>query len=117
MNKEDVEIAYPPGVDVISGLGPDTECEKACQKMIITGYKWLKNQPETSTIYCELISALEIIKNQSEVFQKLISVMSEAIENEATGAMIEASLRHLLYSFKHGWEKYLEEVMERESGN
>jgi hypothetical protein len=41
--------------------------------------------------------------------------MNTAINGEATGAMMQACLDHVMFAKHHGWDKYIEMMEKREN--
>lgn len=105
---------YPENLDVISGFGVGSEYEIACQKMVISGMEWLDKHKEANPTFEEYKNVYGLTANENQDMKEMQSFMNKAIDDEASGAMMQACTNHVLYAKKHGWEKYLEEIQKTE---
>lgn len=99
---------YPKG-DFISGFSIENNypCsyELCCQKMVITGMIFIDNNPEfiEKLKYCKSVYDVDI--------KPLVDEMAKG--NDATGAMMSATLSHLIYAVKNGWSNYITALLKR----
>ena len=105
---------YPENLDVISGFGVGSEYELACQKMVVSGMEWLDRHKEANPTFKEYKNVYGLTANENQDMKEMQSFMNKAIDDEASGAMMQACTKHVLYAKKHGWEKYLEEIQKTE---
>ncbi len=103
--------SYPPDVDVISGFGGDYE--EACQKMVIAGMQWLDEHPLATPEFKEFKNIFGLTTDENEAMKEMQKAMNSVIKG-ATGAMMQACTKHIIYASKHGWDKYLEDVLSEE---
>lgn len=104
MNK----YTYTDNSDEISGFGGSYE--EGCRTMVIAGMEWWDAHPEADVRWKESQNITGIQFNESDDCKAMQKHMNEAVDNEATGAMMQACCNHILYARKHGWEKYIEKM-------
>lgn len=98
----------------ISGFGGDYE--KKCKEMVLAGVDYIEknNIDINSIIITECKNVIGIINPKNKIAKKLIKYMVKSIHTEPTGAMVQASVHHVMYACKHGWKKYIEEMEKSE---
>jgi hypothetical protein len=96
----------------ISGLGGGYE--SGCRKMVVAGLEWLDAHPEAVISYQEYKHIYGMTANESPDCEAMQSHMNKAIDNEATGAMMQACTGHVMYAHKNGWDKYVSELEKRD---
>ena len=94
----------------ISGFGGGYE--EACRKMVIAGVEWWDAHAEADVRWKESPNITGIQFNESDDCKAMQKHMNEAIDNEASGAMMQACCNHVLAARRLGWEKYMEEMHE-----
>ena len=90
---------YPLG-DFISGFSTNgivCEYEKKCQQCVINGMYYLEDNPID-------------FANKDIFHDDFIPLIKSFKQNDLTGNMVNASLQHLYYAQKNGWQKYLSEL-------
>ncbi|HMW40274.1 MAG: hypothetical protein K1X68_10755 [Saprospiraceae bacterium] len=92
----------------ISGIGGGYE--EACRKMVISGMEWLENHKNATPKFDQFKNIYGFTANENEDMQKMQSAMNEAINDGATGAMMQCCTNHVLFANKNGWEKYILEM-------
>ncbi len=102
---------YTEGMSEISGFGDGYEA--TCRAMVIAGLEWMDDNPEAKPEYKEYKDIYGITYDENEDAKKLQQAMLEASNNDCTGAMMQASLWHVMFANKNGWEKYTEQMLER----
>jgi len=105
-------FVYPEGSREISGFGGGYE--EACRNMVVAGMEWLKENPDANPTFKQYKNVYGITADENTDMKNMQNTMNEAIGNEASGAMMQASTNHVLYAHKNGWEKYIEEMTEKE---
>jgi len=88
----------------ISGFGGSYE--QTCRNMVIAGMEWWDNNPSASVEWKEYKNIYGMTFNESDDCKSLQDAMSEASGNDCTGAMMQATLSHVLYAHKNGWIDY-----------
>ena len=102
---------YEEGMSEISGLGGSYE--DVCRKMVKAGMEWFDERPEA----CPQFSGYEGVYGMISIDNKDAEMLSEAVTSSAgdcTGAMHQATIGHILYIHKVGWDTYVEEMKGRD---
>ena len=94
----------------ISGMGGGYE--EACRKMVIAGMEWLDEHPGADISYKEYKNIYGITTGESDDCKAMQKHMNEAIDNEASGAMMQACSSHILAAKKMGWDGYVAKMNE-----
>lgn len=102
----------------ISGFGGSYE--QACRAMVLRGADWLEDNKKEDLKFSGLKGVFGIITPESDEAKELEKYMTdlsnEGIEDEGlTGAMVHASINHVMYIARNGWDKYSQELRDRES--
>jgi len=92
----------------ISGFGGGYE--EACRKMVITGMEWLDENKEANPTFQQFENVYGLTANENDDMLAMQNAMNAAIDNDASGAMMQASTNHVLFAHKNGWEKYISEM-------
>ena len=103
---------YTDKMREISGFGG--EYENACRKMVITGLEWIDDHPNPEISWKEYKDVTGIITDLSPHLEEMTTAMNEAIGNEASGAMIQFCVHHVVAANRLGWDKYVEEMEKEE---
>ena len=98
---------YPEG-DFISGFGGGYEA--TCQKMVIAGMEWIDQNPTANPKFKEYKNIYGIINEENPEAKSLTDHMLSVTGGNCTGAMMQATVNHVLYAAKNGWEKYIQEI-------
>jgi len=105
------ERKYPPG-DFISGFGGSYE--DACQKMVLAGCDWFDSHPLAKPKFHGFEHVFGIIVEDNPIAKELTDVMVKACGGDATGAMVQACVGHVLWIRSHSWDEYIAEITKRE---
>lgn len=89
----------------ISGFGGSYEA--ACRKMVIAALEWLDIHTDADLRYKKYKNVYGLTTDESEDLKKMQSYMMNQIGGDCTGAMMQASLSHIMFVKKNGWEKYV----------
>jgi hypothetical protein len=96
----------------ISGLGDSYEA--ACRTMVIRGAEWLDEHPNADPHFSGYKNVYGIIYEDNDDAKSLIKAMVEAaIEKHGdspTGAMVQATVSHVMHIAKNDWDKYAQEM-------
>lgn len=87
----------------ISGFGGSYE--KACRDMIVAGLEWFDEHPTAEPKFHGFKDVYGIMAEDNED-AKALSEAVTAVSDDVTGAMHQASIQHIMYIRKNGWEKY-----------
>jgi hypothetical protein len=103
---------YTEKMDEISGFGGGYE--EACRKMVIAGLEWCDENQDADLGYKEFENVYGLTTDESEDTKKMQGVMLSAVDNDCTVAMMQATMSHVMFVRKNGWDKYVEEMEKRE---
>lgn len=92
----------------ISGFGGSYE--KACRDMVSVGMTWLEEHKGANPTFKQFENIFGITAGENEDMEAMQKVMNEAVGNGCSGAMLQATTNHVLYAYKNGWDKYIEEM-------
>jgi hypothetical protein len=109
------KYAYTDKCDEISGFGEGYE--ECCRKMVIAGLEWFDEHENADPKFQGFKNVFGLLLEKNEDAEKLTKHMNNAINGEATGAMMQACLDHVKYAKHHGWDKYIEVMEKREESN
>lgn len=104
------KYSYNEGSREISGFGGSYE--EACRKMVIAGMEWWDEHPEADVRWQEAKNIRGIQFNESEDCKAMQKHMSEAVGDDATGAMMQYTCNHVLAARRLGWDGYMEKMKE-----
>lgn len=105
---------YTEEMDEISGFGGGYE--EACRAMVVAGLEWLDAHPEADPKFHGYKDVFGIINEDNEDAQKLTEAVV-GVALDCTGAMHQASIQHILWIRKNGWDKYVEKKTEQKRQN
>lgn len=89
----------------ISGFGGGYE--KECRDMVVRGLEWLDEHPEADLKFSEYKNIYGIINEETEDAKALVKAMLGG-ETGHTGAMVQATVGHVMWIRKNGWDTYVE---------
>lgn len=93
----------------ISGFGGSYE--KQCQKMVVAGLEWCDKNLNAEIKYKEFLNLYGVITDKNKHCRVMQKAMLKPVkEYGVTGAMMQASLSHIMYIRRHGWDKYVKEM-------
>lgn len=97
----------------ISGMGGGYE--EACKAMVLKGLEWLEKHPKADIGWKEFKNIYGLTTDETPDTEKMIDYMvKKGAKGDATGAMVQATLSHVMFIHKNGWDKYQKELEERE---
>jgi hypothetical protein len=101
---------YTSQMGEISGFGGGYEV--TCRRMVLAGVEWLANNPNASPEFAGYKNIYGVINEENADAKSLSSyITADAITGgDCTGAMHQASISHIMFIRKNGWEKYCEEM-------
>ncbi len=102
------KYSYTDKCDEISGFGGTYE--QGCRQMVIAGLEWFDKHENADPKFHTFKNVFGLIMEDNEDAKKLTDHMSESVNGEATGAMMQACLDHVKYAKQNGWDKYIEEM-------
>lgn len=104
---------YTEKMGEISGFGGGYE--NACRKMVVAGLEWCDANVSADISYKEFQNIYGLTTGESEDCKKMQDAMLKAVDNDCTGAMMQATMSHIMFVRKNGWEKYVEEMSKEEA--
>lgn len=108
-----MERQYTKEMGEISGFGGGYE--EACRNMVLAGLQWLDEHPGADPQFHGYKGIYGLISEDNDDAKQISAAMVEASgESGCTGAMHQATVGHVLHIKEVGWEKYVEEMSERE---
>jgi hypothetical protein len=106
------KYSYTNDMQEISGMGEGYE--QTCRKMVIAGLEFWDTQPATFyPRYREFENVYGLCIDDNEDAKKLSEAVVKAVEGDCSGAMHQATISHILFIKKNGWEKYKEEMSKK----
>ena len=102
---------YTENCGEISGFGGGYE--NACRKMVIAGMEWLDKHKEANPTFDQFVNVFGMTDNENDDMKAMQKHMNKAIDNEASGAMMQACTNHILHAKEVGWETYISEMEEK----
>jgi hypothetical protein len=109
----EMEYTYTEEMGEISGMGGDYE--KTCQNMVIGGVKWFEEHPNADPHFYGYKGIYGLCLEDNEDAKALTRAVVEAAgEFGPSGAMHQATIAHILHIKQVGWQKYTEEMKERD---
>ena len=94
----------------ISGFGGDYE--QACRDMVRAGMRWWDEHPKAEISFEQSNNIYGLTANESNDCKTLSEVMDASIGCGCSSAMMQACLNHLMYAHEHGWDQYMEKMVE-----
>lgn len=102
------KYSYTDKCTEVSGLGGIYE--EACKKMVISGVEWFDNNKNADPKFHGFEGVFGLVIEDNDQAKELTRHMNKSINEEATGAMMQACLNHVMFVKQNGWEKYIEEM-------
>jgi len=109
------KYVYTDEMDEISGFGGGYEA--TCRAMVRAGLLWLDNNIAANLSFKQYENIYGLTFDESDDCKAMQEVMIEASGNDCTGAMMQATLNHIMFIYKNGWDKYKEEMIKKLNGS
>lgn len=106
-----VNYTFTPEMqEMISGFGGSYE--SACRKMVIAGVEWLDAHKDAYLKVGQFRNIYGIISEETPDTKTLVNVMCDASgdPNGVTGAMVQATVSHVMWIRVHSWQEYVMEM-------
>lgn len=103
------------GMGEVSGFGGGYEA--TCRAMVAAGVEWSDAHPEASPQFQGFQGVYGVLMEDNDDAKSLSEAVVAAANGECTGAMHQATIGHVLFIRKNGWEKYVEEMSKPEPSN
>lgn len=100
MKKENSKYQFTAEMGEISGFGGGYE--DACRKMVIAGLEWCDEHPDAELSYTTLEGVYGLTANESDDMKLMQEAMLTAIGHDCTGAMMQATMGHVMFIRKNG---------------
>ena len=113
MAKKMNKYKYTEKCNEISGFGGSYE--EGCCKMVIAGLEWFDAHPDADPKFHVFKNLFGLVVENNKDAEALTKHMNTAINGEATGAMMQACMDHVMFAKHHGWDKYIEMMEKREN--
>lgn len=96
----------------ISGFGGGYE--SACRAMVAAGMEWFDANPAADPKFHGFKGVYGLIDEDNADAEALSAAVAAGCPGGGcTGAMHQATISHVLYARKHGWDKYLADLRKR----
>lgn len=102
---------FSDDMDEISGFGDSYE--QGCRAMVVAGVKWLDENNDVYLAFQQYCGVYGVIDAETVDAKALIAVMCKAVDNNSTGLMEHATINHVMFIKKHGWETYKQKMIAR----
>lgn len=102
-----MKYKYTKTMSEISGMGGGYE--EACRKMVIAGLAYLDKRAEADPRFSTFKHIYGIVKAENKDAQELEDAMLKVVD-DATGAMMQACVSHIMWIRKNGWKNYVKEM-------
>lgn len=96
----------------ISGFGGGYEA--ACRAMVAAGMEWFDANPDADPQFRGYEGVYGVVTETNADAKALSAAVAAACEG-CTGAMHQATVSHVLYAHRVGWDVYLQEFRARDS--
>ena len=108
---------FTPEMDEISGFGGTYE--SGCRIMVKAGLDWFDLNPTADPQVRGYKNIYGIISEENDSAKALVRVMVDAVnliypDGGVTGAMIQATVSHVLWIRKHSWQEYVDVMSKRD---
>lgn len=104
---------YTDKMREISGMGGGYE--GACRNMVLAGLTWLKKHPKAKLGWKTFKNVYGLTPDKTPDTEKMVDYMvDKGAKGDATGAMVQATLGHVMFIKKNGWKKYKKKMLEKE---
>lgn len=104
---------YTPEMREISGFGGGYE--ETCRAMVVAGLEWLDQNPQANPEFSHYSNVYGIINKENDDAKALSEAVVAAANHDCTGAMHQATISHILWIKKNGWDKYVENMTKPEA--
>ena len=101
---------YTEDMNEISGFGGGYE--EACRKMVVAGLEWWDAHPDADPKFHGFKDVYGLAMEDNDDAKALSSAMVSVCD-DCTGAMHQATVGHVFWIHKNGWDKYVEESKRR----
>lgn len=95
----------------ISGFGG--KYENYCRKMVIAGINWCNEHPKANLSHKEYKHIYGLTTAESPDTKLMQEVIFKAVDNKQTNFMEQATLGHIMFIYKNGWDKYVKEMVKK----
>lgn len=102
------QYQFTKEMDEISGFGGGYE--KACRDMVIAGVEWIDKHKKSNPKFSSFKNVYGIINEENDEAKELTKVMLKASGDDCTGAMMQATVGHVLFIAKNGWDEYVKKM-------
>jgi len=107
---------FTPEMDEISGFGGTYE--SGCRIMVKAGLDWFDLNPTADPQVSGYKNIYGIISEENDSAKALVRIMVDAVnliypDGGVTGAMIQATVSHVLWIRKHSWQEYVDMMSKR----
>jgi F0F1-type ATP synthase membrane subunit a len=75
--------------------------------------EWCDQHPVAKISFIQLKGITGLTDDESPDCVKMQEEMLKAANDDCTGAMMQATLNHIMYIRKHGWDHYVKEMTKR----
>lgn len=99
---------YTPECREISGFGGGYEL--ACRNMVIREMQWFDENPKANPEFHTYKNVYGIISEDNPEAKNLTDSMLEAAGGDCSGAMMQASVGHVMFAVKNGWTEYIKKM-------
>lgn len=103
------KYTYTEDMREISGFGGGYE--QACRDMVVAGLEWCDKNVGADVSYDQFKNVYGLTTNESEDCKKMQQAMLD-VANDCTGAMMQASMGHIMAIRRMGWDAYVEKMKE-----
>ena len=108
---------FTEAMDEISGFGGTYE--SGCRIMVKAGLEWFDLNPKADPQFCGYKNIYGIISEENDSAKELVRVMVDAVDlaypdGGVTGAMVQATVGHVLWIRKHSWQEYVDRMSKRD---
>jgi len=84
-----------------------TKYEQTCREMVIRGMEWFDANPNANPVFKEYENVTGFITEENNDAKALAKYITKGMD--ATGAMVQACVWHILKARKVGWDEYIKE--------
>ena len=107
------KYVYTDDMSELSGFGGGYEA--TCRAMVVAGLEHLDAHPEADPKFHGYKGIYGIITEDNADAKALSEAVVKAANGDCTGAMHQASISHVLWIRKNGWDRYCAESRERQA--
>lgn len=95
----------------ISGFGGGYE--QTCRNMVVAGLEWFDAHPEAQPAFRGFKEIYGVLDSDNDDAKALSAAVVAGADGDCTGAMHQATVGHVLWIKKNGWEAYCIESRKR----